>query len=174
MSVELEQSLTHECRTWSILILWMSNLINLGPMSVELEQSLTYECRTWSIFDLWVSNLIKRHSKHTRGIWRMWGEPPTCRTGEPAPPSWPIRFLSPNCKNPWSAAWLGNKMLLSYGTFHWYDCQDWTSDTISSRWRLHWLYTQASCTDKNKRDASSIIRLWSHKMSEQEQWVLGV
>ena len=29
--------------------------------------------------------------------------------GEPVPPSSPIRFLNPTCKNPSSAAWLGNK-----------------------------------------------------------------
>ena len=27
--------------------------------------------------------------------------------GEPVPPSYAIRFLNPNCKNPSSAAWLG-------------------------------------------------------------------
>ena len=29
--------------------------------------------------------------------------------GEPVPPSSPIRFLNPDCKNPSSAAWLGKK-----------------------------------------------------------------
>ena len=38
-----------------------------------------------------------------------WGEPPKCRMGEPVPPCHPIRFLNPACKNPSSAAWLGNK-----------------------------------------------------------------
>ena len=30
------------------------------------------------------------------------------KPGEPVPPAHDIRFLNPNCKNPSSAAWLGN------------------------------------------------------------------
>ena len=63
-------------------------------MSVEIDQSCAYECRAQLILSLNTQNSI--------------GAPPKCRMGEPLPPSSPIRFPDPNCKNPSSAAWLGN------------------------------------------------------------------
>ena len=66
--VQLGQSLTYGCRTWTVLCqwrsnlsnrvgVWVSNLTNIGSVDLQLEQPWTYECRTWTFVDLWVSNL---------------------------------------------------------------------------------------------------------------------
>ena len=46
-----------------------------------------------------IARLLSKHA---------WGTTECC-LGEPVPPTDPIRFLNLNCKNPSSAAWLGNK-----------------------------------------------------------------
>ena len=116
-SDELELSLTDACRTWAIFERRLPDLSYLWPTSVGLELSLTDACRTWAIFDRRVTNLnylwptsdehelsfIGEHS-NTRG------EPSKCGTREPVPPRYAIRFLNPNCENPSSAAWSGNKL----------------------------------------------------------------
>ena len=114
-SDELERSLTDVCRTWPIFDRRLSDLSYLWPTSVGHELSLTDVWRTWAICDRRLTSLdnfwptsdghelsfIGEHS-NTRG------EPPKCWPAEPVPPSYPIRFLNPTCKNPSSAAWLGN------------------------------------------------------------------
>ena len=58
LRVDLELFVVCECRTWSILGLWVSILINLKVMTVELERSLHSECWTLSISGLWLLSLV--------------------------------------------------------------------------------------------------------------------
>ena len=82
MNVELNQFWTYECQNWSIwgdecrtqsiLGLWVSNLINLGPMSVELDQSCAYGYGSFNFLLVVLSIMIRLTKYQTScNIWDL-------------------------------------------------------------------------------------------------------